>query len=230
MGTRTEPNAELAWLRLLQLCSPALPVGAFAYSEGLETAVHERWITDDASTATWILGRLRRGAAHLEAPVGVRLHAAWQANDAARVEHWNRTLGAFRESRELRDADRAMGQALARLLCAFGIDEAAPWRTRADATYVAMFMLAATSWDIPCPAALTGMLWAWLVGQVTAAVKLVPLGQTAGQRLLLAAAREIPGLVERALVLGDDEIGAFAPGVALAAAQHEAQDVRLFRS
>jgi urease accessory protein len=227
---RTEPTSELAWLRLLQLCSPALPVGAFAYSEGLETAVENGWIRDDASATSWILGRLRRGAAHLEAPVGARLHAAWLAGDAERVERWNRTLGAFRESRELRDADRAMGQALARLLVAFGIDEAAPWRTRSDSTYVAMFMLAATSWDIPCPAALTGLLWAWLEGQVTAAVKLVPLGQTAGQRLLLAAAREIPGLVERALVLGDDDIGGFTPGAALAAAQHEAQDVRLFRS
>jgi urease accessory protein len=221
---------DLAALRLLQLCSPALPVGAFAYSEGLESAVHEGWIHDDASAAAWIIGRLRRGPARLEAPVGARLHAAWSAGDHAAIEHWNVTLWAFRESRELREADRDMGQALARLLVSLDVPAAAPWRTRTDATFTTLFMLAAVSWDLPGPAALTGLLWAWLEAQVTAAVKLVPLGQTAGQRLLHAAATEIPALVERALTLDDDDLGALAPGAALAAARHETLDVRLFRS
>jgi len=230
MTTTITTSPDLATLRLLQLCSPALPVGAFAYSEGLESAVHEGWIRDEASAAAWILGRLRRGPARLEAPIGARLHAAWCAGDAAGVARWNATLWAFRDSRELREGDRDMGQALARLLGSLGLAEAGPWRTRADASLVTLFMLAAARWHIPAPAALTGLLWVWLEGQVTAAVKLVPLGQTAGQKLLARAAAEIPMLCERALALDDDAIGALSPGAALAAARHETLDVRLYRS
>jgi urease accessory protein len=219
-----------AGLRLLQLCSPALPVGAFAYSEGLEAAVQHGWVADAASAARWIRARLRRGPGRLEAPLGARLHAAWRDGDAPAIERWNRLLWAFRDSRELREADREMGQALARLLVALDVEAAAPWRARADTGYLTMFTLAAVSWDIPCPAALTGLLWSWLEAQVAAAVKLVPLGQTAGQRLLLAAAGEIPELVAQAERLDDDELGALAPGAALAAAQHETLEVRLFRS
>jgi urease accessory protein len=223
-------TTDLAWLRLLQLVSPALPVGAFAYSEGLEAAVHDGWIRDGASAEAWILGRLRRGPARLEAPVGARLLAAWRTGNGPAVEQWNAFLRAFRESRELREADRDMGQALARLLVSLDVPEAGAWRAREDAAFVTLFALAAARWEIPCEAALTGLLWAWLEAQVTAAVKLVPLGQTVGQKLLLAAAREIPELVERALTLKDEDIGALAPGAAIAAARHEILEVRLFRS
>jgi urease accessory protein len=217
---------DLAGLRLLQMCSPALPVGAFAYSEGLETVAHE-----GVDAASWILGRLRRGPARTDAPIAKRLYAAWSsASPDAAVHAWNATLGALRESRELRDADRDMGQALARLLADLGLAEAAPWRHRVDASFVTLFTLAAARWDVPCEAALTGLLWTWLEGQVAAAVKLVPLGQTAGQRLLFAAAAEIPALVAIALAMDDDDIGALAPGAALAAARHETLEVRLFRS
>jgi urease accessory protein len=217
-------------LRLLQLTSPALPVGAFAYSEGLEAAVHDGHVHDDASATRWIIGRLARGPARLDAPIGARLHAAWARQDDAEVTRWSAMLGAFREARELREADRDMGQALARLLVTLDVSAAARFRARPDASFVALYMLAAVCWAIPCPAALTGLLWTWLEAQVTAAVKLVPLGQSAGQRLLFAAAAEIPALVERALGLGDDDIGALAPGAALAAMRHETQNVRLFRS
>jgi urease accessory protein len=216
-------------LRLLQLCSPALPVGAFAYSEGLETVAHE-----GVDAASWILGRLRRGPARTDAPIAKRLYAAWRSagpgEASAAVDEWNATLGAFRESRELREADRDMGQALARLLHDLDLADAAPWRQRADASFATLFMLAAVRWEVPCEAALAGLLWTWLEGQVAAAVKLLPLGQTAGQRLLFAAAAEIPALVATALTMDDDDIGAFAPGAALAAARHETLEVRLFRS
>ena len=222
---------DVAGLRLLQMCSPALPVGAFAYSEGLETVAHEGGV--DASA--WILGRLRRGPARTDAPIAKRLYAAWRsaspgAASNAAVDDWNATLFALRESRELREADRDMGQALARLLVDLGVADAAPWRQRPDATFVTLFTLAAARWDVPCQATLAGLLWTWLEGQVAAAVKLVPLGQTAGQKLLFAAAAEIPALVAAALAMDDDDIGALAPGAALAAARHETLEVRLFRS
>jgi urease accessory protein len=220
----------IAGLRLLQLVSPALPVGAFAYSEGLEAAVHDGWVTDEASAARWIRGRLGHGPARLDAPIAVRLHQAWSTGDDAAVERWTRLLAAFRETRQVRAADRDMAQALARLLTSLGIDDAAVWIRRADATYPTLFTLAAVRWDIPCGDAVAGLLWSWLESQVTAAVKLVPLGQTAGQRLLLAAATDIPDLAAAALACGDDDIGALAPGAAIAAARHEVLETRLFRS
>jgi urease accessory protein len=221
-------TTELATLRLLQLCSPALPVGAFAYSEGLESVA----AAPGFDAAAWITGRLRRGPARTDAPVAQRLLAAWRARDAAAVDDWNATLFAMRESRELREADRDMGQALARLLVSLGLAAAlaAPFRQRPDATFAALFTLAASACAIPDDAALAGLLYLWLEGQVAAAVKLVPLGQSAGQRLLFTAATEIPGLVAAAQAMDDDDIGALAPGAALAAARHETLDVRLFRS
>src|SRR5688572_31209561 len=99
-------------LRLLQLVSPALPVGAFAYSEGLESAVADGLVTDEASASRWIRGRLVHGPGRLDAPIAARLHRAWTLGDDASVQRWTALLAAFRETRQLRDADRDMGQAL----------------------------------------------------------------------------------------------------------------------
>jgi urease accessory protein len=220
----------LADLRLLQLVSPALPVGAFAYSEGLEAAVAGGQVRDEDGARRWILGRLAHGPARLEGPLLVRLVRAFRARDEAAVADWNQLLCAFRETRELRDGDRAMGQALARLLVSLGLPEAAPWTTNPEATYPTLFALAAARWDIPEDQAVTGLLWSWLENQVAAAVKLVPLGQTAGQRLLSDGATRLVDLAGLALSLGDEDLGALTPGVALAATHHETLEVRLFRS
>jgi urease accessory protein len=216
-------------LRLQQLISPALPVGAFAYSEGLEAAVADGLVTDEASASSWIRGRLVHGLGRLDAPIAARLHRAW-LDDPSAVDRWTRLLAAFRETRQLRDADRDMGQALARLLVSLGIAEAAPWTSRRDAAFATLFTLAAARWDVSVDHALTGLLWSWLEAQTTAAVKLVPLGQTAGQRLLHRAADDIPALVAFATTCPDDDIGALAPGAAIAAARHEVLETRLFRS
>lgn len=220
----------IAGLRLLQLVSPALPVGAFAYSEGLEAAVNDGAVSGEVSASRWIRGRLGHGPGRLDAPIAARLHRAWSSGDDAAVVRWTRLLAAFRETRQLRDADRDMAQALARLLASLGVAEAVPWIGRRDATYPALFALAAARWQIACRDAIAGLLWSWLEGQTTAAVKLVPLGQTAGQRLLHAAAADIPDLVEWSLTCEDDDIGALAPGAAIAAARHEVLETRLFRS
>jgi urease accessory protein len=221
---------DLATLRLLQLVSPALPVGAFAYSEGLEAAVHAGAVRDEASAGRWIRGRLGHGVARTDGPLLARLHAAWTAGDDDAVLRWTHVAGALRETRQLRDADRDMGQALARLLAALDIAGARPWITRPGATFPTLFALAAVRWAISAEAAIAGLLWSWLEAQTTAAIKLVPLGQTAGQRLLLAAADDIPAAVAAALACADDDLGAVTPGAAIAAAHHETLEVRLFRS
>jgi urease accessory protein len=223
-------DVDISRLRLLQLVSPALPVGAFAYSEGLEAAVHAGTVGDARAAERWIRGRLGHAVARTDGALLARLHAAWTADDADAVQGWTQLLAALRETRQLRDADRDMGQALARLLAALDVDAARPWITRRDATFPTLFALAAVRWGIAAEAAIAGLLWSWLEAQTAAAIKLVPLGQTAGQRLLLAAAGDIPTAVAEALACADDDLGASTPGAALAAAHHETLEVRLFRS
>lgn len=219
-----------ALLRLLQLCSPALPVGAYAYSQGLESAVERSWVRHEDSAGAWILGLLAHNLRWLDLPVFARLYAAWQEHDPLALHRWNAHLYAAREAAELQDEDRHLGQALARLLADLGLDAAEPWRSAHRVCFATLFSLAAVHWHIPLPAAATGYAWTWTENQVTAATRLIPLGQTASQRLLVAAGPVIAATVTAGLALADDEIGAAAPGLALAGALHETQYSRLFRS
>jgi urease accessory protein len=159
-----------------------------------------------------------------------RLLGAWRTGDAGAVDRWTAWLQASRPTRETRDEDRQLGAALARTLAGLEVDGAAAWTGRDDVTLAAMFALAAARFEIPTETALTGHAFAWAEAITSAAVRLVPLGQTAGQRLLAAAGDAIPAVVARALALEDDDLGAAAPGQALASAQHETLYSRLFRS
>ena len=221
---------ETALLQLLRLVSPALPVGAYAYSQGLEHAVARRWVHDEASAGAWILGLLEHALGRLDVPVLARLYHAWRANDAQAVEDWNRYLYASRESAELQAQDRQLGAALARLLAGLDVPEARAWVTDEHATFATLYALAAAHWRIPLREAAGGYLWSWAENQVMAAIRLVPLGQSAGQRLLSAVVERISGVLERDLALPDEEIGFLAPALAIASALHETQYSRLFRS
>ncbi|MDG4597781.1 MAG: urease accessory protein UreF [Candidatus Contendobacter sp.] len=224
-------NLHLAVLsRLLQLCSPALPVGAYAYSQGLESAVERGWVRDEASAGAWILGLLGHNPRRLDIPVFARLYRAWRDDDMNAVRRWNARLFASREAAELQREDRHLGAALARLLTDLGIDEAGPWRDAPRVCFATLFGLAAVKWEIPLPEAAIGYAWTWAENQVIAATRLIPLGQTASQRLLVATGPAITAMVEEGLSLPDDEIGAAAPGLALVSALHETQYSRLFRS
>ena len=220
----------LALPRLLQLCSPALPVGAYAYSQGLEYAVERGWVRDEASAGDWILGLLNHSLWRLDVPVFARLYAAWQAGDEVEICRWNARLYASREAAELQREDQHLGTALARLLTDLGLAEAAPWQKAPRVCFATLFSLAAARWEITLPEAVTGYAWAWVENQVAAATRLVPLGQTASQRLLVAAGPALVDAVQGGLALPDGEIGATAPGLALAGALHETQYSRLFRS
>jgi urease accessory protein len=231
--TSEAPDA-VALLRLLQLVSPALPIGTFAYSQALEGAVDAGWIADEATAHEWIGGLLDSALAGLDLPVLARLHAGWRDAEGARgvatVRTWARFLLASRASAELQTEERQLGGNLARLLDGLGVAGARAWITSADATYGALFALAAARWRIPLATAAHGYAFAWLEAQTSAAVRLVPLGQSAGQRILLALGARVPAVVARALRLADDDIGAAAPAHAIASAHHETQYSRLFRS
>jgi urease accessory protein len=223
-------DADLPLLRLLQIVSPALPTGAFAYSQGLEQAVAEKWVTDETEARMWLLGLLRWSFATLDMPVLARLMAAWRNGDALGVTRWSRWLLASRPTRELRAEDRQLGGALARVLDGLGLAEASGWGRHPDVTHATMFALAAVRFAVAPPAAVAGAAFAWAEAVTAAAVRLVPLGQTAGQRILAAAGSAIPALAARALTLPDDELGAAAPGQGVASAAHETLYSRLFRS
>ncbi len=229
-GTTTATADPLSLLRLLQLASPALPVGAFNFSQGLEYAVEQGWVRDGAGTTEWILGVAGHGIATLDLPLLLRLHAAWEAQDASRARRLSQELIAARETQELRAEERHMGQALAKILAQFGIDAARDWRRDQCASYAAMFALAASNAHATAGDTAVAYLWAWAEDQVLAAVKLIPLGQTDGQRALEAIRVRIPGLVAAAGLLTDEEVGSTTPLAIMASAWHESQYTRLFRS
>jgi len=232
-------GSRLALLRLCHLVSPALPVGAYAYSQGLEQAVARGWVTDETSAFEWLAGLARCNVGTLDLPWLARLHAAWSRDDAEAVQYANAQLMAARDCAELRAEERHLGQALQRVLVELGVDGAERWKTPLGAppasslaapTFAALFALATVRWGIEAGDALAGYLWTWTENQVLAAIKLVPLGQSAGQRLLQRLTHAIPDIVERALTLPDAAIGVGAWSQTLASAWHEVQYSRLFRS
>ena len=226
-------STELALARLLQLASPALPVGAYSYSQGLEAAVEAGIVRDAASAERWIGDVLAYALARLEAPLWWRLHAAWSARDLERVAYWNALFVSTRESAELRAETLQMGYSLQRLLLEIGEFDARSLdglRDIKEITLPAAYAYAVVQWEIPARSALLAYLWAWLENQVMAALKSVPLGQTDGQRLLLALSQQLPGMVDAACALADDELCNYAPGLAILCSRHETQYSRLFRS
>jgi urease accessory protein len=217
-------------LRLLQLCSPALPIGAYAYSQGLEPAVQAGWVNDEASAGAWILGLLEHALPCLELPLLFRVMMAWRDGDDDALARWNELLFASRASAELRAEDQRLGSALARLLVSLDLPEAAPFVADPHATHLTLFALAADRWRIAPAEAAAGYLFSWAENQVGAATRLVPLGQTAAQRILSRATTLVPAAVARAQALADDDLGFAAPAHAIAAALHETQYSRIFRS
>ena len=218
-----------ALLHLCQLVSPALPVGAYAYSQGLELAVQAGWVTDEATAHEWMSGLSRFALGTLDLPILARLHAAWADHGTLAVERWNERLIAARDTAELRAEERQLGHALARVLQELQVIETDRWLQR-DTAFATLFSLAAARWHIPATAMLTGYLWAWSENEVLAAVKLVPLGQSAGQRVLGQLIGAIPTIVTRAQALTDADIGLGAWAQGFASALHETQYSRLFRS
>jgi urease accessory protein len=214
----------------MQLVSPALPVGAYAYSHALEWAIGEGWVPDEAGVERWIHGLLHHVWSQVDVPVLLRLREAFESGDATSVRRWAEFLTASRESAELQAEDRVMGQGLARLLNDLGIVQAAAWTADPACAMPLPWALASQHWRIAPLASAAGMLWTYVEHQVSAAVKLVPLGQTAGQRMLGSLGEQIPAAVTCGMAVPDDEIGAAAPGLAIASALHETQYSRLFRS
>ena len=229
MITRTIMTDQLALLRLLQLASPALPIGAFNFSQGLEFAIEHGGVSNERDAREWIVGIARHGMATLDVPMLLRLHAAWGHQDAGRAHQLSAELLASRESMELRAEELHLGQSLARILVEFGIEPAREWLRCEHTTHAAMFALAAADSAVPAMDTATAFLWAWAENQVIAAVKLLPLGQTAGQRMLEDIRQQIPAIVAAAIQMPDESLGSATPLAIMASCWHETQYTRLFR-
>jgi len=217
-------------VRLLQLASPALPVGAYTYSQGLEWAVESGAVRDEAGALQWIGGCLQYGVGRFEAVYLAHMLRAWRQDEPARLAELDSEFIASRETAELRVETLQMGHSLARLLA--DLPEFPKQRLEgfAEPSFPLAWSCAATVWGLEPKAAVAAYLWAWAENQVMAAVKAIPLGQTAGQRLLLALGARLPELAGAAAEAALASSHNYLPAFAIASSRHETQYTRLFRS
>jgi urease accessory protein len=224
-------STEASLLHLLWLASPALPVGGFSYSEGLESAVDAGIVHDEASAGDWLLNQLELVQARAELPVAAAAHAATQALDGARLAELNAWMLQTRETSESLQQTQQMGRSL--LIWLQGLVPNAPVLPLLQAlkpapTWPVVMGAAAASRGAPLAPALQAIAFGWAENLMQAAVRSVPLGQTAGQRLLARLVQAIPQAVAKAQAI--PEPTAFAPMLGIHGARHETQYSRLFRS
>ena len=217
-----------ALLRLLQFASPALPIGGYSYSQGLEAALESGAVHDAATGRAWIARHLHEVVAQWDAPLFWRLLKAWEAGDDAAVALWSERFLASRDTAEFRAETVQMGYSLTRLLAELGVATVAP-----DGGEVALptaFACACAALAIPHEEALLAMLFSWAENQVLVCVKSVPLGQVAGQRMLLSLAPELEQAALHAQTVGDEAMSNWSPGLSILSMRHEVQHGRLYRS
>ena len=213
-------NTDLLWL--MQLASPALPVGGFSYSESLEAAVEHGLVNDEASAQAWLLDQL-----HL-----AQAMTAWQQHDLPRLTQLNQWVLQTRETFENRLQSDQMGRSLLDWLRNHtDVDEERVHTCQQlPPTWPLVFALALTTRNVQIRDGLLTSAFAWAENMVQAAIKSVPLGQRSGQRILAALSADIPAAVDHALSLNDEHRQAFSPRLAILSARHETQYSRLFRS
>lgn len=222
---------QAALLNLLQLASPALPVGAYSYSEGLETLVNQGVIPDSNRLHHWLTQELQYGAVRIEAAIMLRAYQATLAADMRAIARWNAWLSAARETEELRQQSWQMGRSLMRLLQQTQ-PNVEPFSTACGdlCNFAIAFGIAAALQSISDEAAVTGYLYSWAANLVNASVRLIPLGQTVGQQLLRQLHSTIEQETATVLALADEALYSCGWGLAIASMNHEVQYTRLFRS
>jgi len=219
--------------RLLQLTSPTLPVGAYSYSQGLESAIECGDVFDAASAQNWIGEVLLINFVHFELPVLARLYQAWSQQDETAIQHWDAFYRAGRDTAEFFAESSQMANALLRLQ-----KDLAEWPDETllichrlqTPVFPTLYAASAWHWNINIKDALHGYSFSWLENQISAAIKTIPLGQVAGQRLISVLAADLPNLIDQALAIEDEDISNFCPALSISSCHHETQYSRLFRS
>ena len=218
-------------MQLMWLASPALPIGGFSYSECLEAAVDTARVATESEASAWLVDHLHLSLARSDLPSVAQAIPAWRADDHARIAALNAWVRQTRESSELRAQTEQMGRSLLEWLR--NHTTATPGQIAVlagqDPTYPIAYALAASSAGAPLRECLLAYAFGWAENMVQAAIKSVPLGQSAGQRILSALTAEIPAAIDNALSIADNDRQAFAPMLAILSSQHEVQYSRLFR-
>lgn len=215
---------------LLQLTSPSLPTGAFTYSQGLEWAVEKGWVTNRQSLELWLQSYIHTGFEELEIPVLQRLYLSAKENNIDNFRYWSNYILACRETHELRLEEHNRGRAMAKLLNDIELVKEEQWLQVIRSSQSAGYTLAAVRWKIALNECLLGYVWSWLENMVMTAVKIIPLGQTQGQKALCNLSEDCCSAIESGVVKDDDEIMGSCPAFALSSSLHETQYTRLFRS
>ena len=220
-----------ALYRLMTFMSPAYPVGAFAYSGGLEWAVEAGDIRDAGSLTAWLAAMTGHGAVFCDAAIFRHAHrAAARGDDVAAIAELAAALAGCKERfLETTAQGRAFLQVTGAAWTTPSLDRlAAAWN--GPVAYPVAVAAACAGHGIALTPALQAFLHGLVSNLVTAGVRLIPLGQTDGQRVLAALETEIARTVERALAIALEDIGSATVRADIAAMRHETQHTRLFRS
>jgi len=231
-AAKLSPMQDASLMQLMWLASPALPIGGFSYSEVLEAAVDSGCVSTEAQANLWLQAQLQLSLARSDLPVVAQAVSAWRLQDSETIGWLNAWVLQTRESQELRTQTEQMGRSLLEWLrnhtTATRHDIAL--LAAMDPCYPVAFALAAASTEAPVRACLLAYAFGWAENMTQAALKSVPLGQSAGQRILSALTARIPEVVDQALALAPGAQQSFSPMLAILSAQHEVQYSRLFRS
>jgi urease accessory protein len=224
-------------LQLMWLASPALPIGGFSYSEGIEAAVDSACIATYSEANEWLIDQLHLTLARADLAVLAKAIPAWRRGDLTRIDELNNWVQQTRETSELRLQTEQMGRSMLdwwRKQPSFHSDFQSNFQSNQDflksPTYPLIFALAASSTQANVRDCSMSFAFGWAENMTQAAVRAVPLGQTDGQRILANLAEHIPAAVDAAMRLQDSERQAFSPMLAILSSQHEIQYSRLFRS
>lgn len=226
-------NESLRLVRLLQLASPMLPVGAYAYSQGMEWLIDEKMLTDVEQVGQWIRSVIELPLAQYELPVLLRMIRACHAGDADGLANWNDQFIASRDTAEGRAETLQMGYSLVRLARAlpdFCAADLAVLDGQNEIAFPCAWACMTSAWQVDEADSLLGYVWSWLENQVAVVMKTLPLGQVAGQTLLAQCGQSLPDIVQRAMELPDDMLSSVAPLYSMSGCWHETQYSRLFRS
>jgi urease accessory protein len=232
MNTNMQSNCTqtTSLLNLLHISSPALPIGAFAYSQGLEYTLEAGWCKKADDVEQWIKSVMTHGLGGVDLPILKRLHQAWSKNDKQVLRYWNATLLAFRETKELYLEDIQVGDAFKQWHKSQSAEHIAKLEIIDKPTVASMYALNAVIKGLTVKECLIGFVWAWLENQITSASKAMPMGQTDGQNIIRHLIPEIEAVIEKSMQLEDDDIGSGLVGLSMSSALHENQYSRLFRS
>lgn len=220
---------------LMQLASPALPIGGYSYSQGLEAAIDSGLIKDSESAQVWIRDVFLGVFARSEAPLWLLSYMAWANQDIADVHDLNDYFLASRETSELRSEAEQMGWSLSQIAQSldWGQESLAELMAIKPLSLITVHSYSCLHLNVQAKNGLAAYAFSWIENQVAACIKAIPLGQVAGQKILTKIRLLVPEMVqdaERRAKLGLSMIDNFSPMLAILSARHETQYSRLFRS